>query len=161
METTNSADGNNSFTHCPSTTMNVTSSSQSQSTSLLKSMSSSLLSGSSLTGSVGATATSAFTLPHSSKSLSAGAIAGIAVGSIAFVGVTTLFLLWLLSCRRRQADIEDSETSPTPFIISDDANTPSMSNSAGTAIFTNNPESGAWRRLRMKEQREPPPRYTE
>ncbi len=43
------------------------------------------------------------------------------VGSIAFVGVITLFLVWLCSYRRRQTDVEDSETSPTPFIISDDS----------------------------------------
>ncbi|PBK63106.1 hypothetical protein ARMSODRAFT_554039 [Armillaria solidipes] len=130
METTNAADGNNSFTHCASTTLNVTSSSQSQSilrsestllsqsTSVPKSTSFSLSSMISLTESSAASATSASTLPHSTKSLTAGAIAGIAVGSLAFVGAITLFLLWLYSYRRRQIDLENSETSPTPFTIS-------------------------------------------
>ncbi|PBK63108.1 hypothetical protein ARMSODRAFT_963658 [Armillaria solidipes] len=170
IEARNVVEGNNTFTHCASTTLNVTSSSQSQSmsllestplsksTPLLQSTSFSLSSITSLTESSAASTTSASTLPHSSKSLTAGAIAGIAVGSIAFVGAIALFLIWMSSYRRRQADIADSETSPTPFTISD---TPSMSNGAGIPVLTRNPESGAWRRLRTKEQREPPPRYTE
>ncbi|KAK0243736.1 hypothetical protein EDD85DRAFT_171542 [Armillaria nabsnona] len=170
METINAADGNNSFTHCASTTLNVTSSSQPQSMSHLESTSPPestplpqstsfpLSSTISRTESTAASATSASTSPHSSKSLTAGAIAGIVVGSIAFVGAITLFLIWLCSYRRRQTDVEDSETLPTPFTI---GHTPSMSNSSGTPILTSNPESGAGRRLRMKEQRELPPRYAE
>ncbi|PBK63103.1 hypothetical protein ARMSODRAFT_553839 [Armillaria solidipes] len=155
METTNAADGNNSFTHCASTTLNSTS--VPKSTSSLSSMIS-------LTESSAASAISTSTLPRPSKTLGAGAIAGIVVGIIAFVGAIMLFFLWLFSNRRRQADTEDSEpeTAPTPFTISDDSYTPSMSSSAGTPMLTtNNPGSGAGRRLRMKEQMEAPPRYTE
>ncbi|KAK0243740.1 hypothetical protein EDD85DRAFT_171798 [Armillaria nabsnona] len=170
INATNVAEGNNTFTHCASTTLNVTSSSQSQSmshlestpppesTPLPQSASFPLSSTISRTESTSTSTTSASTLPHSSKSHPAGAIAGIAVGSIAFLGAIALFLIWLFSYCRRRADTEDSETSPRPFIISD---TPSMSNSTGTPMLTRNPDSGAWRRLRMKEQREPPPRYTE
>ncbi|KAK0221401.1 hypothetical protein IW262DRAFT_895965 [Armillaria fumosa] len=161
METTNAADGNNSFTHCASTIMNVNSSSDSESISLTKSTPSSLSSLISPTESAAPNPTSTSTLTRSSKSLTAGATAGIVVGSIAFIGAIAFFLIWLFSYRRRRADTEDSETSPTPFIISNASNTPSMSNSAGTTILASNPESGAMRLPTMKERREPPPRYTE
>ncbi|KAK0445838.1 hypothetical protein EV421DRAFT_295384 [Armillaria borealis] len=114
METTNAADGNNSFTHCASTTVNITSSSQFQSTPY----------------STYSTATSASLVSTSasrespSNSLSAGAVAGIVVGSIAFVGAIILFLIWLLWYHRRQAAVEVSETSHRPFItesVSEDA----------------------------------------
>ncbi len=123
METINAADGNNSFTHCASTTVNMTSSSQSQSTSLLKSTPSSLSSTISRTESAAASAVSTSTLPRLSKPLGAGAIAGIVVGIIAFVGAIALFFLWLFSHRRRQAITEDlePEIAPTPFTISDDS----------------------------------------
>ncbi|KAK0243731.1 hypothetical protein EDD85DRAFT_171480 [Armillaria nabsnona] len=111
METTNAADGNNSFTHCASTTVNMTSSS----TSLLTSTPSSLSSTISRTESAAASAVSTSTLPRPSNSLSAGAVAGIVVGSIAFVGAIILFLIWLL-WGRRQAAVEESETQRRPFI---------------------------------------------
>ncbi|KAK0445834.1 hypothetical protein EV421DRAFT_1902200 [Armillaria borealis] len=112
------AEGNNTFTHylhalCINYFEQPTP--LSKSTPLLQSTSFSLSSITLLTESSAASATSASTLPHSSKSLTAGAIAGITVGSIAFVGAIALFLIWLFSYRRRQADIEDSETSPRPF----------------------------------------------
>ncbi|KAK0504445.1 hypothetical protein EDD18DRAFT_502704 [Armillaria luteobubalina] len=147
METTNAADGNNSFTHCASTTLNANSSSESQSISLSKSTPSSL-SSLSPTEFAAPSATSTSTLPRSSKSLTAGAIAGIVVGSIA--GTIAFFLIWLFSYRRRRTDIEDSEISPTPFIINNASNTRSTSR-----------VSGAIRLPTMKERREPPPRYTE
>ncbi|KAK0243741.1 hypothetical protein EDD85DRAFT_171673 [Armillaria nabsnona] len=200
MEKTNAADGNNPFTHCASTAVIVTTSSQSpqsmsllastplsqstststslsttlsqststspplstslsQSTSLSlsepvslsRSQSTSLSQSSrsnmtSLTESTAASATSTITLTQtesSPKPLSVGAIAGIVVGSIAFVWAITLSLVWLIRRRQRQAAIEHSETSARPFT----AYTP----------VSGNPE----RRLREKEQRELPPVYTE
>ncbi|KAK0187611.1 hypothetical protein F5146DRAFT_1141055 [Armillaria mellea] len=203
MEKTDAADGNNPFTHCTSSAVIVTSSSQSpQSTSLLsstplsqstsasdppstsfgqststpspestsvsqstlvspaesvslsrskptsvsQSTSTSRSNMTSLTESTGASATSDATLTQtesSSKSLSAGAIAGIVVGGILVVGAITLSLLWLVSRRQRQAVIEHSETSARPFT----AYTP----------VSGNPE----RRLREKGQRELPPVYSE
>ncbi|KAK0457442.1 uncharacterized protein EV420DRAFT_494849 [Desarmillaria tabescens] len=121
MEKANAADGNNSFTHCASTTLNATSSLPSQSTSSSKStlLSPSTLLAQSSTDSAAASATSTSTSTQkerSSKSLNAGAIAGIVVGSIAGAGAITLFLLWLCWYhRRRYAVIENSETSPHPF----------------------------------------------
>ncbi|SJL08005.1 uncharacterized protein ARMOST_11364 [Armillaria ostoyae] len=199
MEKTNAADGNNPFTHCASTAVIVTTSSQSpQSMSLLAStpllqstslsttlsqststppplstspsqsmsislfqltspspvslsrsqtsLSQSTSNMTSLTESTGANATSAVTLTQtesSSKSLSGGAIAGIVVGSMAFVWAITLSLVWLIRRRQRQAAIEHSETSARPF----------------TAYMpvSGNPEG----RLSQKGQRELPPVYTE
>ncbi|PBK63109.1 hypothetical protein ARMSODRAFT_554187 [Armillaria solidipes] len=138
METTNAADGNNSFTHCASTTLN--------STSVPKSTSFSLSSMISLTESTGASATSAVILTQtesSSKSLSGDAIAGIVVGSLAFVWAITLSLVWLIIRRQRQVAIEHSETSARPFIT--------------YMPVSGNPEG----RLREREQRELPPVYTE
>ncbi|KAK0457443.1 uncharacterized protein EV420DRAFT_493956 [Desarmillaria tabescens] len=92
METTNAYNGNNSFTHCASTTVNTSKS--------------------------------------SSKPLGAGIITGIVIGSIAFGGAITVFLLWL-SYRRRQAATKDSITSPCPFV----SHTPSMLNSPPLICF--------------------------
>ncbi|PBK84247.1 hypothetical protein ARMGADRAFT_1088698 [Armillaria gallica] len=167
MEKTNAADGNNPFTHCTSaavivTTINVNVTVHNAfpidvnltstvdiafpPTSLPQSTSISQSNITSLTDSTAASATSAVTLTQaesSSKSLSAGAIARIVVGSIAFVWAITLSLVWLIRRRQRQAAIEHSETSARPFT----AYTP----------VSRNPEG----RLREKEQRELPPVYTE
>ncbi|KAG7445525.1 uncharacterized protein BT62DRAFT_932621 [Guyanagaster necrorhizus] len=113
MELTNAEDGNNSFTHCASTTLNVTSS-----TSQPQRMPST----------VDSTATSTSVLSTSAgtreSSISTGAIAGIVTGCIAFTGAIMAFLLWLLWYHPRQAAVKDSGTSPPPFLIrsvSDDA----------------------------------------
>ncbi|KAK0435811.1 uncharacterized protein EV420DRAFT_630229 [Desarmillaria tabescens] len=226
MEKVNAADGNNSFTHCASTTVVITSSSQSQpmslsestplsqstmpsqltlfsqstflsqstmlsqaallsqstflsqstshsqstsisrSTLLSQSMSPPLSSTSSTTDSTTASVTSASTFTQRespSKSLNAGAIAGIVVGCIAGAGAITLFLFWWLSFRRRQAAIEDSETSARPFLV---GHAPSMYNSPsatepllqiGSPLLTS---GSAERRFEEKRQRELPPAYS-
>ncbi|KAK0457440.1 uncharacterized protein EV420DRAFT_1643782 [Desarmillaria tabescens] len=169
MEKTNAADANNSFTHCASTTLNGTSSSQSQSTSISKTttLSLSTLLSQSSTDSAAASATPASTSiqkERSSKSLSAGAIAGIVVGSIAGAGAITLSLLWLCWYRRRYAVIEDSETSPHPFPV---GHTPSVPDNTSTTLlpYRSPPSTRSLvpgeRRFGEKRQRELPPDYTE
>ncbi|KAK0187606.1 hypothetical protein F5146DRAFT_717341 [Armillaria mellea] len=106
MEKTNAADGNNSFTHCASTTVNATSSSQFQSTPYLTFSTT-------MSASIGPTSAGRESSP---KSLSAGAVAGIVVGSVTSAGAIILFLIWLLWHRRRPAAVEDSGTSQLPFI---------------------------------------------
>ncbi|KAK0457446.1 uncharacterized protein EV420DRAFT_1548294 [Desarmillaria tabescens] len=132
METTNAANANNSFTHCTSTTLNVTSVSESQST---------------MTSVTDSTATSASSASPSmqgeiSKSLSAGAIAGIVVGSTVFIGLIALCFVWLLLHRRRPAVIENSETLSPPFLtesVTEDASV--TAHRYGNSLYTLTNES--------------------
>ncbi|KAK0487880.1 hypothetical protein IW261DRAFT_1558925 [Armillaria novae-zelandiae] len=92
--------------------------SRSQPTSLSQSASISRSNITSLTESTSASAATADTpaqTESSSKSLSAGAVAGIVVGSVAFIWAITLSLVWLVKRRQREAAIENLETSARPF----------------------------------------------
>ncbi|KAK0221400.1 hypothetical protein IW262DRAFT_1373453 [Armillaria fumosa] len=172
MEMINAVDGNNSFTHCASTTLNVTSSSQSQSISLSgstslsqstllpQSVSFSLSSTIPFTESTAVSATSASTLLHPSRSLSAGAIAGIVVGSIAFAGAIILFLIWLLWYHRRPAAVDDSETSRLPFtthFASEDASVTAQRYRDSMYVTTDQSSGSVYPRENV--QRRLPPAY--
>ncbi|KAK0504446.1 hypothetical protein EDD18DRAFT_1133803 [Armillaria luteobubalina] len=151
MEMINAVDGNNSFTHCSSTTMNVTStSSQFQSTPYLT------LSATS-SASLGPTSTG---IGSPSKFLSGGAVAGIVVGSIAFAGVIILFLIWLLWYHRRPAAVEDSEPPHLPFIThsaSEDASVTAQR--YRNSMYATTEQDSESVRPREKVQRTLPPAY--
>ncbi|KAK0487884.1 hypothetical protein IW261DRAFT_652676 [Armillaria novae-zelandiae] len=149
MERTNAVNGNNSFTHCSSTTMNVTSSSfQSTSHSTFSATTS---------DSLGSTASAGTESP--SKSLSAGAVAGIVVGISVFVGAIILFFIWLWH-HRRPAAVEYSETSRPPFITlsaSEDASVTAQR--YGNSIYAATDQSSESVHPRAKVQRRLPPAY--
>ncbi|KIK64771.1 hypothetical protein GYMLUDRAFT_160655 [Collybiopsis luxurians FD-317 M1] len=92
------SEGNNTFTHCASTTVNGTSSSSSSSGSSSSTSSSSSSSGTS-------TSTSAADSTSTSSGLSGGAVGGIVAGVvIGAIGVGAI--VWLFWWRRRQRDGE-------------------------------------------------------
>ncbi|KAG7445526.1 uncharacterized protein BT62DRAFT_932624 [Guyanagaster necrorhizus] len=159
IELTNAEDRNNSFTHCASTTVNETSSSESQSPSQTA-----LAKPTSISESTSLTTTSPSQTGSSSKTLSGGTIVGIAVGCIALIVAITLSLIWLFSYKRRRVAIEDSETSPRPFHI------PSMPPaSLSTPVYRSEDSALSTRTPAQSERRfggkgrttQQPPAYTE